>query len=203
MGASNGDLIQVIDYQTYLGQQMLNVYYWRVTALAGLADGYLEEFGVWFNNNILPKVCQVQVPGVQHLNRDWRNLSNGVDLYVDGEVVPGQNPAPEANWLPSFVSLGFLLQRESLATRNGYKRIGGLDETDIEGNTWVGNPVWITDLEDVLAQDLMAGIAVVAEPIIVHRPITPPVGAYTYSSIGSARFRGIGTQNTRKQGRGI
>jgi len=203
VAAVQGDLLQLIDNQSYLGQQILNVYYYRVTPALGIADGYLEILNDYWEDNVLDPILQVQVDGLQHLSREWKNLSNNVDLFVDGTVLVGANATAPATYLPSFVSLGFLLQRESLVTRNGYKRFAGLQDTFVSGNTWVGSPTSITDIETALAADLNIGIISSAEPVIVKRPIVVPVGSYLYSSIGSARFRTVGTQNTRKAGRGI
>lgn len=203
MAAILGDLIQLIDNQSYLGQQVLNVYYYRVTATLGLADPYLADLDSYWGDNVLDPIIQVQADSLAHNSREWRNISNGVDLFVNSDVVNGANSVADTSLLPSYVSLGFLLQRESLATRNGYKRIGGLTENFVEGNTWTGSPTSIANIETALAGDLNIGILAVAEPVIVKRPIEVPVGSYIYSSIGSCSFRGLGTQNTRKAGRGV
>lgn len=203
MAASLGDLIQCVDNQLYLGQQVLNVFYYRVTSITGLSDGYLNDLNDRWEEGILEKIRQIQATQLQHTSREWKNLTNGVDLLVDGTVIDGAASHSDANLEPSFVSAGFILRRESLATRNGYKRFAGLSETDITGNEWTGDMTAIHDIETALAADLVEGLATLAEPVIVRRPITPPVSSYTYSSIGSASFRGIGTQNTRKAGRGI
>lgn len=203
MAAALGDLLQLVDTQSYLGQQVLNVYYYRVVAITGLGDNYLEALNGYWEEGILSKVTNLQVDDLLHTSREWRNMSNGSDLYANNTVVPGGNVVTDSALTPSFVSAGFLLRRESLVTRNGYKRFAGLPEQDIQGNTWVGDPDFITELEAALAADLVGGLVTLAEPIIVQRPIVAPVGAYNYSSIGSAQFRGIGTQNSRKAGRGV
>jgi hypothetical protein len=198
-----GDLLQLVDNQSYLGQQILNVYYYRVTATLGLADPYLSDLNSYWEDNVLDPIIQIQGDGLVHQSREWRNISNGTDLFVESTAVPGANSVAESSELPSYVSLGFLLQRESLATRNGYKRFAGLTENFVEGNTWTGSTTSIDNIETALAGDLNIGILAVAEPVIVKRPIVVPVGSYIYSSIGSASFRGLGTQNTRKAGRGV
>lgn len=203
MGAVLGDLIQCVDNQSYLGQQILNVYYYRVTSVTPLAGDYLSSMNDSWEGGVLDNVKIIQTPELLHLSREWRNLTNGTDLFVDGSVVPGVDPASTASLTPSFTSLGFLLQRESLVTRNGYKRYGGISEGNISGNTYVGGMGTIHDIEVGLAADLTAGIITIAEPVIVKRPIAVPVTTYLYSSIGSAIFRGVGTQNTRKAGRGV
>lgn len=200
---ANGDLIQCIDNQEYLGQQILNVYYYRITPPLGIVGTFLSELNDAFETTVLTPVRAIQANVLTHVSREWKNLSNGVDLFVDGTVLAGTRGSGGSTLLPSFVSAGFILRRESLVTRNGYKRIAGLVEEDVTGNTWVGDMGDIADIEAGLAADLVYGLATAAEPIIVKRPIVPPVSSYDYASIGSASFRGIGTQNTRKAGRGI
>lgn len=203
MAAALGDLIQITDFQTYLGQQVLNVYYYRIVNITGLADGYLGIFADWFKDVLLPPIVLIQNDGLLHVSRDLRNLSNGTDLYTDSEVIAGEQTPSPGQYSPSYLSLGFILRRESLATRNGYKRIAGLNEGYLSANDVTLDPNDISNIEDVLAGDITAGIISLAEPVIVKRPIDVPVGEYIYSSIGSASFRGLGTQNSRKPGRGV
>lgn len=203
MALGNGDLIQCIDFQTYLGQSILNVYYFRGTPPLGATEPLLSEMNDAFFGTVLEPVLDLQSQLIEHVSREWKNLTNGTDLFVDGTVYSGVNSVPSGAASPSFVSAGFILRRESLTTRNGYKRFAGLLEGQISGNTYVGDATVISNIEAGLASDLMFGLATIAEPIIVKRPFTPPVASYVYASIGSASFRGIGTQNTRKAGRGI
>lgn len=203
VAAGLGDLLQLVDNQSYLGQQVLNVYYYRVVAITGLTSNYLEVLNNHWEEGVLSKILKVQVDDLKHVSREWRNMSNNTDLYTNTTVVEGDVTASAAMLTPSFVSLGFLLRRESLATRNGYKRIAGLPDDAIDGNAWTGTNSDIVAIENALAADLSEGLTTLVEPVIVKRPIVAPVGSYVYSSIGAAEFRGIGTQNSRKAGRGV
>lgn len=201
MGAVLGDLIRCVDTQRYLNETILNVYYYRINAVAGLFDPYLDDLDASWEDQVLTPILALQSDTLQHTQREWRNLSNGVDLFVNSTIITGTYTA--SSTAPSFTSYGFMLLRESLVTRNGYKRFAGIPDPLIDGNSYVGTPSWLTDVENGLAADLYIALAGVAEPVIVKRPIANPAGVYQYSGIGSAQFRGIGTQNTRKQGRGI
>jgi hypothetical protein len=198
-----GDLIQVVDNQSYLGQQVLNVYYYRITSVTPLLDPYMGAMSEWFDANVVAAVRELQVNTLLHVSREWRNLSNGTDLFTETTVIPGDQATSDATSTPSYVSAGFMLQRESLLTRNGYKRFAGIPEGSISGNTYTEGSTFIDAVEAALAADIVVGIATIAEPVIVKRPIEVPVGEYVYSSIGSAQFRSLGTQNTRKAGRGV
>lgn len=203
MAAALGDLIQLIDNQTYLGQQVLNVYYYRITALLGLGDGYLSDLNNDWETNILATIRAIQLDGLLHVSREWRNLTNGTDLFADNGVLNGLVGGAATSYTPSFLSAGFMLQRESLATRNGYKRFAGISESNVSGNELVGLTTEVTNISNALPADLNVGAFPVAEPVIVKRPINPPVASYIYASIGSASFRSVGTQNSRKAGRGV
>lgn len=203
MAGTLGDLLQLVDNQTYLGQQVLNVYYYRITSITPLADPYLPTLGDWWESEVLPAITAIQLNSLVHVSREWRNLTNGTDLYTDTTAVPGVQTTGSGNASPSYVSAGFMLQRESLVTRNGYKRFAGISDANIAGNEWLEDGTTISNLEEALASDIFAGLVQVAEPVIVKRPIDVPVASYEYASIGSASFRSLGTQNTRKAGRGV
>lgn len=203
MAVANGDLIQVIDNQSYLGQQVLNVYYYRWNSAPSVDNSYLSLINDSFETRVIEPILDLQNNGLTHVSREWKNLSNNLDIFTDGTVLTGSNASTESSRLPSYVSIGFMLQRDSLVTRNGYKRFAGLTDADVSGNTYVGGAPSVEAVELALASSLAAGVLEVAYPIIPKRPLVPPVGSYVYSSVQSARFRSIGTQNSRKAGRGV
>ena len=201
VAGETGDLIRVADVQSYLGEQMLNIYYYRIFTIDVVGDDYLEALNTSWESVVLDKVRAIQNTLVQHVSREWRNLSNGADLFSDSTVLNGTVGGTEH--LNSFTSLGFLLRRSSLATRNGYKRFGGLLDTQVEGNAYTADMGVIHDVETALSSDISIGLVPTAGPVIVKRPIATPAGAYVYSLVSEASFRGLGTQNSRKQGRGV
>lgn len=199
MAAGLGDLIQISDKQQYLGEDLLNVYYYRVTSLTGLTEPYLEAIGDWFVTNVITPVKAIQNPSLVHTLLEVRNLSNNIDFYEDPVNIPGTQPAGAGVPLASWYTVNFKLIRESLVTRNGSKRFSGLNEGYANGNTYTIDAGPRAAIEEALAEDIVLGIVTVAEPVIVKRPIVPPVGtSYLYASIGSAQYTKYGTQNTRK-----
>lgn len=199
MAADFGDLIQVTDKQLYLNQELLNVYYYRVVSLTGLIDGYLDLMADWFESDLLPPILDIQNDYLTHVSVDIRNLSNNVDVLERPLGILGTNVATSDTVLPSWVTVNFKLVRESLATRNGSKRYSGLLEGQNSFNAYAIPAPELAALETALAADVYFTAALVMEPVIVRRPIVPPVGtSYTYSSIGAAIYTRYGTQNTRK-----
>jgi hypothetical protein len=194
-----GDLLQLTDFQTYLGIDCLNVYYYRVTSITGFAFAGYNDIMQWYRDHILAQVKNQQVSGVSHNMLEIRNLSNAVD-FDSLTFAPGtQVGAQPGEGLPSYVTYTFRLLRENLNTRNGYKRFVGVPESQGSGNAYSPSGAAITNICGELSSDIVAGIVLLAEPVIVKRPILTPAGAYVYSSIGNADFRGVGSQNTRKR----
>lgn len=199
-----GDLVQIIDNQSYLDQQVLNVYYYQCMAVGTDPDLSLEALATWFYADLIADVTAIQMDGLLHNTLDLRNLENGVDFYTGTTVVPGQISSAGAQELASWMSAGFILRRSTLATRNGYKRFAGLSETDVAGNLWITSTARLDTIATALAIPVTTTNNDEFIPVIVKRPIPEPNTVDpTTNPIVSASFRGLGTQNTRKPGRGI
>lgn len=203
MAAILGDLIQIDAVGTYYGVECHNIFYYRITNITGLGDAGYEDMIDWFLAGVIAQVQGIQNVNYTYIRIELKNLSNGVDLVIRN-ITPGtRSGTVTGEGLPSYVTYGFKLNRESLVTRNGYKRFSGVSEGQGSGNAYTPPTANITNLTGELAADWIFGVVNTAEPVIVKRPILVPAGAYQYSSIGSASFRGIGSQNTRKPGSGI
>lgn len=204
MAVATGDLLQITDYQEYLGEEMLNVYYYRWFSAPSIDNSVYPPLLSSFILKVVDPVLEVQNGGVEHTKLQIKNLSNAVDFYELPVNAFGQFPGAEAEYEPSYVTVGFKLIRDSLVTRNGYKRYSGLVNAQVSGNDYLDSGAVETNIEAGLADLLTVGLIDVAAPIIVKRPIPEPAGtSYLYSSITSAQLVGLGTQNTRKAGQGI
>jgi hypothetical protein len=148
------DLIEIVDNQTYLGEAVLNIYYYRSQTANADGSEALESVSTAFTGAVIDDVTALQVGGLLHINRTIKNLSNGLDFFIDTDVIPGQIDAPVATYAPSYVSAGFMLLRSNLNTRNGYKRFSGLTEGNIEGNSLVSVGSAVSEIEVSLAQTL-------------------------------------------------
>ena len=198
-----GDFIRITDRQVYLEQQVLNVYFYRINDVTPLGDGYLTVFGDSFVDIVLPAVIAVQHEDLVHTELFLENLTNCVDIltYTDSFPVSGDYATGEG--MPPFVSWGVQLIRESRTTRNGYKRFAGVPEAAVADGLMTGFGTEFAALETALAQDFTAGIVTYAAPVILKHPFVVPLVAPEYSDIGSALYRSVGSQNTRKLGRGV
>lgn len=204
MSTNVGDLVQIVDIQTLLGQTLMNVWYYRCTVAVDDGVETLEQLASFLRLSVLDEITAIQVTGLLHTQRQVKNLTNGIDFFVDATVDPGQVSTSGTDALPSFISAGFMLVRSSLATRNGYKRFGGLPESMVAGNASAIPTGLVDNIESAIVQTPVLLNAAEFEPVIVKRPIPEPGGGdYVYSTVSACQFRGIGTQNTRKPGRGI
>lgn len=203
MGATLGDLIQITANQRYLEQRCINVYYYRVTSIAPLGGTYMDWFDSEFQGKVLADVRNVQANLLNYDSIIYRNLSNGVDLLEKSVDLDGLVATTSSTAMPSFVAFTWLLRRETLATRNGYKRFAGINDATVDGNNTNISSTLIDAVSVALAEDFTATAVTFAEPVIVRKPLLQPAGtSYVYSSIGSASFLGVSTQQSRKRGRG-
>lgn len=204
--AAEGDLIQINDFQDYLGQEVLNTYYYRLTlGGASLVTPY-TVLASSFANEVDLYLVKMQSALLSHVLIEVRNLSNGLDIYSVPNSYNGLVSATITTTCPSYVALNFKLVRESLATRNGSKRIGGLAETSVSGNAFnFASPTVKGEILTALATDLHDGPVIIAAPVIVRRPLATPAGlSYVYSNVSAATTTEVlTTQNTRKVGHGI
>lgn len=202
MAAAANDIIRITDIQTLFGQEVLNVYFYQVNNVTPLIGDYLAVFGEWFHDTILTPLIALQTSDLVHTSLFLENISNGVDIesFTTDFPVPGASATSDT--MPPFVSWGFQLLREERNTRNGYKRFAGVPEIYVTDGVASGAGGLITAVEDVLGEDVVVGIATVAAPVILKRPFTVPLVSPVVSNISAGLFKGIGTQNTRKFGRG-
>lgn len=205
MGINNGDLIQIMAEGSIDGtdQICLNVFYYRYIVLTPALNEIYPALWNAFDSTVLEAVKGIQATEYLWKNGYIRNLSNGVDEYsvtLGTSEDRGRKTSPP---LPSYVTYTFRLKRESAVTRNGYKRFAGVSEGDGQDNNYNPGTTEVAAVNSALAADLNIGLVPAFEPIIVKRPIPSLAVGYQYASIGSADFRGIGSQNTRKPRRGI
>lgn len=205
VAVSFGDLLQLIDHQIYLGQKIENVFYYRATEALALSSLPYTELATAWSAQVLSKIRGMQSSTLSHTGMQIKNLSNGLDFLEQTYTAIGSDVGAAGTECPSYLTQGFKLIRESLATRNGYKRISGLLDTRVSGNVYTFPTGTVkSDIETALAADLLTSLVVIATPVIVKRPIAPPVGStYVFSEIGYAQAATfVGSQNTRKPGRG-
>lgn len=210
MAVGLDDIIQITDFQTFLGQQILNVYFYRVMAIpdSGTWPNPYDAFLGAFDSIVMDPVRNNQHTSLVHTVAVLKNLTNGVDIR---EYATGQAGLQGGDEEPSFTALGVRLVRSTALTRHGSKRFGGMPESAFTGNTINLAPTAIADFEDACKSNLIIpGTAVDgAEPVIVGRTLIPASDPPEYeldllkiNVVADAQVIAVTTQNTRKAGRG-
>lgn len=203
MSAALGDLLSITVKASLFGEDVYNIFYYRVTSVTGIdSSGYVPLVDEFVTQVLTPQRA-LQSDDVIYQEALLKNLTNGVDFAFASFAPASIGGTVAQPSMPSFLTLSFRLQRESLATNNGGKHIAGVPEGFVTGNTFVGSSSLLTDYADALAADIVVGLVTLCEPVIVKRPIPVPATiGYVYSSVGGADYRKVGTQNSRKPGSG-
>lgn len=124
--AAIGDVVELVHEQTYLGQNVNNVYYFRAVSAAALST-----LTAWFETNVVPQIKANQNDLVNHINLRVRNLFSDVETYEEpltgaGSVVSGVNE------MPAFMAFAIRLDHDNGSLRPGFKRYVGVTEASLD-----------------------------------------------------------------------
>lgn len=219
MAAVQGDIIQVTDIQNYLGQEVLNVYYYSCDD--NPTTGYLDGLSTEWQETVLPAVRALQHVLLTHVGLRLENIFNGDLLEIAyATPLPGTQATGTtiAEATPSYTAMVFSLKRQNTRVRNGRKSIAGLPEGFISGNNIVSATTALANIAAAMGSQLVAAGGLDAwTPAIVGRvPYTTVEGNPAYrlptsqaemddnfslvDNVSSSTV--ISTMNTRKPGRG-
>jgi hypothetical protein len=169
--ANVGDVIQLRDFQTYLGVEFENVYYYQVDVLGSGSVG--AALATAFNSVVRPPLLQFQSEACDHVGLGYTNLMN-LNEFGTVTTVPTPSGVVTGQGQASFYALTFKLFRTDRSVRNGYKRIGGIPETVVTGNSV--DAAFTADVDafaETLDNDLSSnGYTFV--PVIYGAPTGPP-----------------------------
>lgn len=133
---------------------------------------------------------------------DTRDVANFFTLAI---ALSGQ--IPSANPMSSFTAMSWRLLRSSRDMRSGWKRLGGVDEGDVTGNTFL--PAHFTAMQAAapgIGGNLVDGIATLQLCIVRDRPTAGDPGidpddstTWRYTDVASTQAVNRTTsQNSRK-----
>jgi len=191
------NIYTVIDKQVFLEQSCLNVYHYRQM---NAGDDQAAALTGAFVSTVLPTILGQQATLVTHLSVEAFSHEDLSDFYTD--VLVSDNAGLEAGQaLPPYACWSFEYLRSTRAVRNGAKRFVGVPESlQANGEAVAGELAALASLATVLGDPLVVG-GVTFNPVIVHKMLTEPFTWTAYPILG-VEYKGIGTQNTRKFGRG-
>lgn len=124
--AAIGDVVELVHEQTYLGQNVNNVYYFRAVNAVALAT-----LTTWFETNVVPQVKANQVDLVNHINLRCRNLFNDVETYEEPLTGVGAI-ASGVTEMPAFMAYTIRLDHDNGTLRPGFKRFVGVTEAGLD-----------------------------------------------------------------------
>jgi hypothetical protein len=182
---------------TFLGQRLINVYYYGTDEVS--ADA--ADLGGAFIDDVIPVWQDIVVGGTASVAVDVEGVKGTGELY-HADITAGGTRVGEA--LPPYVAWAFRLNHAARTERNGYKRFGGVSETDVEFGVATSA---MTSPLDAMAGQLSAGLpgdTPVFVPVIQRRyQDKVKLEVPTYWTFSDASYVSVSTQNSRKFGRGI
>lgn len=167
--ASIGDVFEIVDQQEMIGQQALNVYFYRVRTVS-VTDNDASSVATAFIEQMLPVIVAAQTTDVVHTAVKVRNLFDETDAHTELLSEAGTYGDDSQS---TFNAFPFQLVGNNAAVRPGAKRIAGVDGANVTDGV-VDGLTLISALEDVavqLAAEMAWGLlsAEFLEPVIVGR----------------------------------
>lgn len=178
-----GNVYELTDVQTQDGQEVLNVYFYRLgdlfatddpTPAQVLADNWVDQK--------LDAIRTIQTSALNHTEIRCKNLYNPADSYIKAISLPGLD---EEDADSNFDAMGFVLQGATTAVRKGAKRLGGLLDRYNTGGV-MDDPTLVTALDaaaTAIASPVQVGLVIMSDvfyPTLVKRIRSGTPGAYTY-----------------------
>lgn len=206
MSMATNDIVQLTVSGTYLSQQWMNVFHYKVITPQTVYDPITVMDA--FASDVMGNILQVCVSLWSFTTIDFKNLTNALDIASNGYTVAG---GVSGDGLPAFAAWAFRLNRASALTRHGHKRFTGVPESmQTNGSASGTAPSILASIASILASDLVEDSQndknFTLRPVIVGRTLNQS-GDYELdlskiNTILSAQYVNLSTQNTRKAGRG-
>lgn len=169
---------QLIHRQTFVGQEIINVYFYNHNSGAGGAGILAAAFA----DDLLPAINDIQCSVIRNVELNVFNLDDLSD-FANLALADGGTNAGES--LPPTDAVGFTFKLNTRAVRPGSKRICGVPEAAQNAGS-ITNEAYLAQIEVLrlaLADDV-TGVADSYSPVVLKRvktaiPGTSPV-EYTY-----------------------
>lgn len=164
-----GDIFEIVDVQELLGQQCLNVYFYRAQGVSVTENDAQSMANAWIEH-VLPTITPWQTSDVVHTAVRCRNLFDDTDAY---EALMSEPGAGGSDTQSTFEAFPFRLVTDNAAVRPGAKRMAGVDGSYVTDGV-VDNATLIGQLNDFatqLATEIAWGLleAELGAPVVVAR----------------------------------
>lgn len=203
MALNVGDILKVVHKQLLFAQVVLNVYFYVVDTVAGIVNE--TAFANDWVADYMPLVNATQTVALTNTSVRVDNITGGFSFAeID---VTGTGGVKVGTAAPSFNAVGYKLTMVTTLLRPGGKRIAGLIEDDIAGNSLViPTPIEMETLADAMSADLIVGVipnTATLSPVIIKRPFIPGSPPFITQPVQEALLNvQISSQVSRKAGQG-
>lgn len=197
---ATGDIVRLTMRGHCADQEVVNVFHWKQTS-SGSLD--LAQLQTYFRDTFMSPIQTICSTGVSWDRLTWEQLVDG-GVFLDTVLTTTINGIVTGDQLPPNVCWTFTYLRKVRGHRNGYKRFPGVPEAWQNGGVIsTGHDAAMASAAAMLAADITTSGSVTYRPGVLHKelngqPVIPP----EFQEIAGVAFTGIGTQNTRKIGRG-
>lgn len=205
---SSGQHIQMKVFQTLdnIAGDILNVFWFEVSAISTPTplSAMNAALKTWFQGDFSPPIRNIQAPGLVYRRVEFNcveNYETDFTIVVLDDNIGGNVSSP---YLASSTAWSFQLVRTFRTTRHGSKRFAGVPELLVEEN--LATPATAELLEEV--EVVLSSPPQVLFPVdgtmdllsvIPKTPVAPATLPSVFNGVSGALYRGVGTQNTRKQ----
>lgn len=167
--ASAFDIYELTDKAMFLGQEVNNVYFFQLTSIVGAPDA--SDMADAYIGQVLPAILNIQAPEILHTSIVVRNLFDASDSAIVPISEAGVGAGSGGDLMPAFNAVGYRLQTDNGAVKQGAKRYAGIEEewSDSGVITSSGYIAVLDDLGDALSTVLLHGIIPTFVPIVVKR----------------------------------
>jgi len=200
----NGDVVRIEAVQTYLGSTVRNVYFYQLQNVSGTVDA--PSIVTDWQVQVLSYVVQIQSASVDYVAVKLDNVTDGLSFFE--VALTATSGAQSGATINSFTAYSFKLLRGSKLTRNGFKRICGVTEDNVNGNqiiqTFFDSQAYIDAANafgDTVNVTDTSGTADFV-PVIASRPTATRPGYLVQPVVDVEAQQFLTTQVSRKAGRG-
>lgn len=196
-----GNRFELLDQQSYLGQTVINAYFYRAVAGTSISAVDLISHFVFY---MLPALVAIQNDSLVHQLIACRNLDVPTDFSVFAPL-SGNVGLVVGDGAPPFVAWAFRLNRTRTDVHHGAKRIAGVSEPWVTDGVADASILASLNAFSGLYQANLVGVdGSNYEPRIMRRLLDSSGHLIGYEDFeaGSASYVRVSSQNTRKFGRG-
>ncbi|AXH78639.1 MAG: hypothetical protein [Circular genetic element sp.] len=183
-------------FQTYMGEQILNTFWYRH---ASDDNTKALELAIEFDTDIMPTLAVIQNADLSYDDICVTPIfGTGVEVNKTPAISTGADVGAS---MPTFMCASIRLNRSTNELRNGWKRFAGLIESQVNAASFTsGYLAELTTLANDLAADLNDGVEVFT-PQIVRKPMSTKAKNDFWEAIDVGSATALNrptTQNTRK-----